>query len=180
MKGNNLASGNGLQAVQRRRKILLIAVGLFVFSLICYGIFAPTREERVLAVLRAAAKEKKGKEGISHKDFEKLMEGMSKESRERIMTEIMRDRLKEAREEMAKLPPEKKAEVQQEAIEQIRESFAKMNDEARKDAKEFFNSKEGKEGLQKSVDFMMKEFTVEERKQLDPILAEFYVNINKL
>ncbi|HCE46618.1 MAG TPA: hypothetical protein DET40_23980 [Lentisphaeria bacterium] len=173
---------NSLAKVKMRRMALLVGVSLLLAGLVIYGVIKPDPEEqeynRVKNIILAGEPGKEDEE--TRKEFRKLMDKLKPETRERLITEIMRQRLTDAREKIRNMSePEKQAKVE-EMVVKVREGFSKLNPEQREKIKVDMNTDEGRKRLKKSIDFYYTEFTIQERNMLDPLVNEIMTGLNSL
>ncbi len=113
-------------------------------------------------------------------EIRKLFDEMSPEMRQKLMREIFREQVRQARERLSTIPEEEKIAKVQEAVQQIRTRFSKINDEQRERIKADMNTAEGKQRMADAMKAYTEELTAKERELLDPILYEIYQNLNAL
>ncbi len=175
---------NSLAKVKMRRMALLVGVSLLLAGLVIYGVIRPDPEEqeynRVKNIILSAEPGGNADNEESRKEFRKLIDKLKPETRERLITEIMRQRLTEAREKMKNLNDTEKQAKVDEMVARVKEGFSKLNPEQREKIKEDMGSEEGKKRMKKSMDFYFTEFTPEERKRLDPLVNEILTGLNQL
>jgi len=175
---------NSLAKVKRRRLILLAGMSLLLAGLVIYGVMKPDPEEqeynRVKNIILSSEPGANAENEETRREFRKLMDKLKPETRERLMTEIMRQRLNEAREKMKDLSENEKQAKVDEMVAKVRENFAKLNPEQREKIKQDMNSDEGRKRMKKSIDFYYTEFTPEERKRLDPLVNEILSGLDSL
>lgn len=172
-----------VETIRRRRKIALVSVVLVLAGLLLYGVLRPDVEEAQYAALKdAIMSHEPGQQPSPEKrrEFREAFERLSPETRDRLMTEIMRDRLYDAREKLKSLSVEDKAQHVEKMISDMRANFQKLSIEQRSEIKERLNSGEGRKRMKKSIDFYYTEFTPEERDLLDPLVNEIIMNIGNL
>ena len=175
---------NSLAKVKMRRLGLLVGVSLLLAGLVIYGVMKPDPEEqeysRIKNLILSTEPGSHTDNEETRQEFRKLMDRLKPETRERLMTEIMRQRLTEAREKIKNMnDTEKKAKVE-EMTARVRDGFAKLNTEQREKIKVDMNTDEGKKRLKKSIDFYYTEFTTQERNMLDPLVNEIMTGLNNL
>ncbi len=175
-----------LAKVKMMRWGLLSGVSALLIGLVVYGVLKPDPEEqeynRIKTLILSSSSEPGSPEDRMERrqEFRKLAEKLKPETRERLMTEIMRQRLYEAREKTKDLSEQEKQAKVDEMIVRVREGFEKLNPEQREHIKQDINSEEGKKRMKKSMDFYFTEFTPEERKRLDPLVNEILTKLDSL
>ncbi|HBC87855.1 MAG TPA: hypothetical protein DCZ94_12945 [Lentisphaeria bacterium] len=175
---------NSLAKVKMRRMALLVGVSLLLAGLVIYGVMKPDPEEqeysRIKNIILSSEPGGNADNEETRREFRKLVEKLKPETRERLVTEIMRQRLYEAREKTKDLSEKEKQAKVDEMVTKVKEGFSKLNPEQREKIKEDMNSEEGKKRLKKSIDFYYTEFTTEERTRLDPLVNEIMTGLNSL
>lgn len=174
---------NSLSKVKRRRLIVLAGVSLLLAGLVIYGVMRPDPEEqeynRIKGVILSG--EPPGKDDQeAHREFRKIMEKLKPETRERLMTEIMRERLSQAREKVKNMSDDQKREKIAVMVTEVRDRFSKLGDKDREKIKADMNTAEGKTRFKKSIDFYYTEFTSQERSLMDPLVNEILTGLNSL
>jgi len=173
---------NTLNKVKRRRLIVLAGVSLLLAGLVIYGVMRPDPEEqeynKIKGIILAGEPGKDDQE--THRDFRKIMEKLKPETRERLMTEIMRERLSQAREKVKNMSDEQKREKIAVMVTEVRERFSKLGDKEREKIKADMNTAEAKKRFKRSIDFYYTEFTSQERDLMDPLVNEILTGLNSL
>lgn len=167
----------------RRRYVMAAAISIVILaSLIIYGVLRPGEDDGGYSDLKnAILSEKPGSVSPEKsEELRKIFEKLSPETRDKLVTEIMRERLYQARERMKDLSMEKKLEAVDKMIVDFRQNFNKLNDEQKSELKERINSQEGKNRMKNTLKFYYTEFTPEERDLLDPFVNEVVMNIGNL
>ena len=121
-----------------------------------------------------------GENPETRREFRKIMDKLKPETRERLMTEIMRERLGQAREKIKGMSDEQKREKIGSMVADVRERFSKLGDKERDRIKAEMNTFEGKQRFKKSIDFYYTEFTSQERSLMDPLVNEILTGLNSL
>ena len=166
----------------RRRYMIAAAIPVAILAcLIIYGVLRPGEDDAYSDLKNAMLSDKPGSASPERsEELRKAFEKLSPETKDRLMTEIMRERLYQVREEIKNLSTEKKVEAVDKMIVDFRENFNKLDDEHKAELKERINSQEGKERMKKTLKFYYTEFTPEERDLLDPLVNEIVMNIGNL
>lgn len=173
---------DSLRKVKRRRLVILAWVSLLLAGLVIYGVMRPDPEEleynKIKGVILTgeAGKSDPG----THRELRKLMEKLKPETRERLMTEIMRERLNQARDKTKNLSDEQKREKIAVMVSEVRERFSKLSDKERDKIKADMNTAEGKKRFKSSLDFYYTEFTTHERNLMDPLVNEIMTGLDSL
>jgi hypothetical protein len=173
---------DSLTKVKRRRLVILAVVSLFLSGLVIYGVMRPDPEEqeynKIKGVILAGEPGKDNPE--ARREFRKIMDKLKPETRERLMTEIMRERLGQAREKIKGMSDEQKREKIAVMVADVRGRFSKLGDNEREKIKAEMNTVEGKQRFKKSIDFYYTEFTSQERILMDPLVNEIFAGLNSL
>ncbi len=173
---------DSLTKVKRRRLVILAAASLLLAGLVIYGVMRPDPEEqeynKIKGVILAGEPGKDNPE--TRREFRKILEKLKPETRERLMTEIMRERLGQAREKIKGMSEDQKREKIASMVADVRERFSKLGDKERDRIKAEMNTAEGKQRFKKSIDFYYTEFTSQERALMDPLVNEILTGLNSL
>ena len=173
---------DSLSKVKKRRLIILAGVSLLLAGLVIYGVMRPDPEEREYNEIKGiilAGEPGKG-DPETHREIRRLMERLKPETRERLMTEIMRGRLNQARETVKNMSDEQKREKIAVMVTEVREKFSKLSNREREKIKADMNTPEGKNRFKRSLDFYYTEFTSQERNLMDPLVNETMTGLNSL
>lgn len=171
-----------LSKVRMRRLFILAGASLLLAGLVIYGVMHPDPEEQEYSKIKGiilAGEPGKG-DPETRREFRKLMEKLKPETRERLMTEIMRERLNQAREKTKNLSEGQKQEKIAVMVSEVREKFSKLSEKDREKIKSDMNSPEGKRRFKRSLDFYYTEFTSQERNLMDPLVNEIMTGLNSL
>jgi len=173
---------NSLNRVKKRRLVILSGFSLLLVGLVIYGVMRPDPEEQEYNKIKGIIlSSEPGKDDPEvHREFRKLMDKLKPETRERLMTEIMRERLSQAREKTKNLSDEQKREKIDTMVVEVRKGFSKLGDNEREKIKADMNSAEGKKRFKRSLDFYYTEFTSQERNLMDPLVNEIMTGLNSL
>ena len=173
---------NSLTKVKRRRLIVLAGASLLLAGLVIYGVMRPDPEEqeynKIKGIILAGEPGKDNPE--DRREFRNIMDKLKPETRERLMTEIMRERLSQAREKTKNLSDEQKREKIDTMVSEVKKGFSKLSDKEREKIKADMNSAEGKKRFKRSLDFYYTEFTSQERSLMDPLVNEIMTGLNSL
>jgi hypothetical protein len=173
---------DSLTKVKRRRLIVLAGVSLLLAGLVVYGVMRPDPEEqeynRIRGIILSGEPGKDDQE--AHREFRRIMGKLKPETRERLMTEIMRERLSQAREKVKNMSDDQKREKIAVMATEVRDRFSKLGDKEREKIKADMNTAEGKTRFKKSIDFYYTEFTSQERNLMDPLVNEILTGLNSL
>lgn len=161
---------------------MLAGTSFLLAGLVIYGVVRPDPEEReynkIKGIILSGEPGKEDPE--THREFRKLMEKLKPETRERLMAEIMRERLSQAREKTKNLTEAQKREKIDVMVSEVRERFSKLSDKERDKIKADMNTSEGKKRFKRSLDFYYTEFTAQERDLMDPLVNEIMTGLNSL
>ncbi|MEI6422063.1 MAG: hypothetical protein WCP55_07580 [Lentisphaerota bacterium] len=173
---------DSLSKVKRRRLVILSAVSFLLAGLVIYGVMRPDPEEREYNRIKDVilTGEPGGNDQETRREFRRIMEKLKPETRERLMTEIMRERLSQAREKIKDMNDEQKREKIATMVSEVRERFSKLGDKEREKIKADMKTEEGKKRFKRSIDFYYTEFTSQERNLMDPLVNEIMVGLNSL
>lgn len=173
---------DSLSKVKRRRLFILVGASLLLAGLVIYGVMRPDPEEREFNKIKGIVLSgEPGKDDPeARREFRKLMDKLKPETRERLMTEIMRERLNQARDKVKNMNEDQKREKIAVMVSEVRERFSKFSDKEREKIKADMNSPEGKKRFKRSLDFYYTEFTSQERTLMDPLVNEIMTGLNSL
>ncbi len=169
--------------IRRKRKMLIAFFSLVLAGLIVYGALRPSEEDESFVSLKDAFLETplgERPDPEKMKELRKAFDKLSPETKERLMNEIMRERLQEAREKMKEMSIEEKREHVDRMIAESRKNFARLDEAEKARIRERLSSPEGKERIRKSISFYYSEFTPQERELLDPLVNEILSGIGNL
>ncbi len=173
---------NSLNRVKKRRLVILTGFSILLAGLVIYGVMRPDPEEqeynKIKGIILSSEPGKDDPE--TRREFRNIMDKLKPETRERLMTEIMRERLSQAREKTKNLSDEQKREKIDTMVSEIRKGFSKLGDKEREKIKADMNSAEGKKRFKRSLDFYYTEFTSQERNLMDPLVNEIMTGLNSL
>jgi uncharacterized protein (UPF0305 family) len=151
-------------------------------GLVIYGVMRPDPEEQEYNRIKGTilTGEPGRDDPEARREFRKIMDKLKPEARERLMTEIMRERLNQAREKTKNLSDEQKREKIAVMVAETRERFSKLSDKERERIKDDMNTPEGKKRFKRALDFYYTEFTSQERNMMDPLVNEIMTGLNSL
>lgn len=175
-------TSNSAAKLKRNRAIWLGIFLAVLSALIIFNALRPSQEEKDFDFLKTAMS-RRNEQNISPEEREKIraiFERLSPESKDKLMREILRDRLQQMREETANLSDEEKYERIEKATRDFRKRFSNLSEEEKQSIKERLNSPEGREQFKKTLEFYSTEFTAKEREMLDPLVHEIIGALNKL
>ena len=107
-------------------------------------------------------------------------ENLPKPTREKIIRQVMRGRLGEMRKKISGLTAEQRKARIDEDIEKMRERYKNLSDEEKQAARERMNSGEARVMIEKVMGFYQNELTAKERAELDPLMQEWFNQIENL
>ncbi|MFA6292253.1 MAG: hypothetical protein WC637_10750 [Victivallales bacterium] len=173
---------NSLSKVKRHRLVILTGFSLLLAGLVLYGVMRPDPEEQEYNKIKGIilSGEPGNDDPETRREFRNIMDKLKPETRERLMTEIMRERLSQAREKTKNLSDEQKREKIDSMVAEVRKGFSKLSDKEREKIKADMNSAEGKKRFKRSLDFYYTEFTSQERNLMDPLVNEIMTGLNSL
>jgi len=176
----NLAGS--LKRLRSRRQIVLVAAFLLLGGLFAYSIYRPDPEEKAALELKTEIlsrdPEKITNEEREH--FREAFDKLSPETRRKLVKEVMRGRLEEARKRTANLSQEEKQKIVDDMIQEVRKGFSNIDQSERERIKADMKSGEGKARMKDMLEFYYDEFTPEEKSLMDPLVNEILTNLDAL
>ncbi len=176
-----LLMGNELAKLKLKQNLILIGVFIILGTLIAYNALRPDPEEVKIAEMKDIILSQKDSEISSEERLQmrEMIEKLPPNTRKKLITEVMRGRLEQMREENVDLTEMEKKDKVKEVVTKMRQRFTKMTLEQRNKAKERMNSPEGKKMMNEALGFFYKEFSPQERELMTPIIDEFSIQMGQ-
>ncbi|MCH2176267.1 MAG: hypothetical protein MK193_11120 [Lentisphaeria bacterium] len=170
---------------KKRQKQKLIVIGMFaiLISLLAFNILRPSEEEQVISSYSQQLLNNDGMQEASEEErerFRKDWENLSKPTQEKIIRQVMLGRLDQIRLRNQGLTAEERKANLDKQLKRMRERYDNMSYEEREQARERINSSEAAQMVKRVMDFYQSELTAREREELDPLMKEWFQQLEEL
>ena len=171
-----------LESRKRKRLFILALMVICLGSLLAWNILRPSDEDQLVAEYeeRLLSGDMRNATPEERERFRKEWMKLPEKTRERVISNVMKKRLEKVREELSEMSKEEREEKIKVDVEKMKKRFNEMSEDEKKRIKERMKEEDSKKFVKRVRNFFYSELSAREREELDPLMDEWFRQLEAL